>query len=56
MILTSKSITIGDNVWIGTGAIILAGVRIGKNAVVGAGSVVTHDVPDNTVVREILQK
>lgn len=48
--LTSKSITICDNVWIGTGAIILAGVHIGRNAIIGAGSVVTHDVPENTVV------
>lgn len=35
---------------IGTSATILCGVTIGENAVVGAGSVVTHDVPDNTVV------
>jgi UDP-2-acetamido-3-amino-2,3-dideoxy-glucuronate N-acetyltransferase len=35
---------------IGTSATILCGVTIGKNAVVGAGSVVTHDVPDNAVV------
>jgi len=43
-------ITIGNNVWIGAGAIILAGVTIGNNAVVGAGSVVTKDVAANTVV------
>lgn len=47
---TAKPITIEDNVWIGGGVIILPGVRIGKNAVVGAGSVVTRDVPPNTVV------
>lgn len=35
---------------IGTGATILCGVTIGENAIVGAGSVVTHDVPDNSVV------
>ena len=35
---------------IGTGATILGGVTIGENAIVGAGSVVTHDVPDNAVV------
>jgi acetyltransferase-like isoleucine patch superfamily enzyme len=35
---------------IGTSATILCGVTIGENAIVGAGSVVTHDVPDNTVV------
>ena len=36
-------------VWIGAGAIILPGVTVGENAVIGAGSVVTHDVPANTV-------
>ena len=41
-----KPIEIGADVWIGGGAIILAGVRIGSRAVVGAGSVVTRDVPD----------
>jgi acetyltransferase-like isoleucine patch superfamily enzyme len=35
---------------IGTGATILCGITIGRNAIVGAGSVVTHDVPDNAVV------
>lgn len=35
---------------IGTGATILCGVTIGENSIVGAGSVVTHDVPDNSVV------
>ena len=43
-------ITIGNNVWIGAGVIVLAGVSIGENAVVGAGSVVTKDVAANTVV------
>jgi len=46
----AKSITIEDNVWIGGGAILLPGVRVGKNAVVGAGAVVSRDVPANTVV------
>jgi len=41
-----KAITIGSDVWVGGGAIILAGVRIGSRAVIGAGSVVTRDVPD----------
>jgi maltose O-acetyltransferase len=39
-----------DNVFIGSGSIILPGVCIGKNAIVGAGSVVTRDVPENAVV------
>ena len=46
----AKSIVIEDNVWIGGGAILLPGVRIGRNAVVGAGAVVTRSVPANTVV------
>jgi len=37
---------------IGTSATILCGITIGENAVVGAGSVVTHDVPDNAIVAE----
>ncbi len=41
---TAKPITIEDNVWIGGGSILLPGVRIGHDAVVGAGSVVTKDV------------
>jgi len=44
---SSKPITIGDNVWIGGGAIILPGVTIGKNTTIGAGSVVTKDIPEN---------
>lgn len=43
-------IVIEDNVWIGTRAIILKGVHIGSGAVIGAGAVVTHDVPPATVV------
>lgn len=43
-------VTIGDDCWIGGGAIVLPGVRIGDRCVVGAGSVVTHDVGDDTVV------
>ncbi len=48
--ITSRSIVIGNNVWIGAGAIVLPGVKIGDNAVIGAGSVVTKDVEANTVV------
>ena len=43
-------ITVDNNVWIGGGVIILGGVTIGENAVIGAGSVVTKDVPENTIV------
>lgn len=46
-----KPITIGRNVWIGGGAIILPGVTIGNDAIVGAASVVTRDVPPAAIVR-----
>ncbi|MGL5692788.1 MAG: sugar O-acetyltransferase [Peptostreptococcaceae bacterium] len=42
-------IHIGDNVWIGTGAVILPGIKIGENSVIGAGSIVTKDIPANVV-------
>lgn len=45
----SIPVTIGDDVWIGVGAIILPGVTIGKNSVIGAGSVVAKDIPENVV-------
>ncbi len=48
--LVPAPIVIGRNVWIGSNATILSGVTIGDNAVVGAASVVTKDVPANTVV------
>jgi maltose O-acetyltransferase len=44
-----KPVTIGSDVWIGGGAIILPGVTVGDRAVIGAGSVVTRDVPPNVV-------
>lgn len=40
-------VTIGNNVWIGGNACVMPGVKIGNNAVIGAGSVVTKDIPDN---------
>ena len=42
-------VTIGDNVFIGAGSVVLPGVRIGNNSIIGANSTVTHDVPDNMV-------
>lgn len=44
-----KPVSIGNNVWIGAGAIILPGVTIGDNSVIGAGSVVTKDVPGSVI-------
>lgn len=45
-----KPIVLEDGVWIGVGATILPGITVGKNAVVAAGSVVTHNVDPNTIV------
>ena len=45
----AEPITIGDNVWLGGGAIVLPGVTIGENTVVGAGAVVVRDLPANVV-------
>jgi maltose O-acetyltransferase len=58
-----KPVEIGSDVWVGGGAIILPGVRIGSRAVIGAGSVVTRDIPDSVfaagnpcrVIREITE-
>ncbi len=46
---SAQPITIGDNVWLGGGAIVGPGVTIGENTVVGAGAVVTRDLPPNVV-------
>ena len=45
----TKPIKIGNNVWIGGNVIVLPGVNIGDNVVIGAGSVVTKDIPANCV-------
>jgi maltose O-acetyltransferase len=44
-----KPVEIGSDVWVGGGAMILPGVRIGSRAVIGAGSVVTRDIPDGVL-------
>lgn len=46
---TSRGIVLGDNVWLGTGAKVLDGIRIGSHAVVGAGAVVTGDLPEGAI-------
>jgi maltose O-acetyltransferase len=48
--LISKPVIIGENVWIGSHAIILPGIKIADGAIVGAGAVVTKDVEKNTIV------
>lgn len=48
--IRAAPVTIGSDVWIGTGAVILAGVGLGDGAIVGAGAVVTRDVAPNTIV------
>ena len=44
-----KSIEICDNVWLGVNVTVLKGVKIGKNSIIGAGSVVTRDIPSNVI-------
>lgn len=46
---SGKPVTIGNNVWIGGNTIINPGVKIGHNTVIGSGSVVTKDIPDNVI-------
>lgn len=46
----SNEIRIGSDVWLGTGSIVLMGITIGKGAIVGAGSVVTKDIPEYAIV------
>lgn len=46
---TKGGIIVNDDAWLGCGVIVLDGVRIGKGAVIGAGAVVTHDVPDGAI-------
>jgi acetyltransferase-like isoleucine patch superfamily enzyme len=48
--VSTKPVVIGDDVWIGTNAVILPGVTIGSHCVVAAGAVVTKDIPDHTLV------
>lgn len=45
----NRDVRIEENVWIGAGALIMPGVHIGRNSVIGAGSVVLKDIPDNVI-------
>jgi acetyltransferase-like isoleucine patch superfamily enzyme len=53
---TRSSVSIGENCWIGAKVTILAGVNIGDNCVIAAGSVVTKDIPSNSVVAGVPAK
>lgn len=46
---TTSPVRLGDNVWVGDSSIVCKGVNIGDNSVIGAGSVVTHDIPANVI-------
>ena len=46
----TKPITIGDDVYIGSNTLILGGVKIGNKVIIGCGSIITKDIPDNSVV------
>lgn len=60
----NRAITIGNNVWIGANVSVMPGVTIGENSIIGAGSVVTKDIPKNVlafgtpcrVIREIMEE
>ena len=55
-ILPYKDTILGDNVWIGARAIVMNGIQIGDNAIIGSGAVVTKDVPPNCVVAGVPAK
>ena len=54
--ITTRPVVIGDDVWIGAGAVILPGVSVGSHSVVAAGAVVTKDVPQRCVVAGVPAK
>lgn len=49
-------IVLGDNVWVGYGAQVMSGVTVGSNSIVGAGAVITRDVPEGVVVAGVPAK
>jgi maltose O-acetyltransferase len=52
-LIQTEDIIIDDDVWIGAGAIIMPGIKIGKESIVGAGAVITENVPDRSIVAGI---
>lgn len=55
-ILFAKDVAIGNRVWLGESVAVLAGVKIGEGAIIGANSVVTKDIPENTIAAGIPAK
>lgn len=55
-LITKGKIVIGDNVWCGRNVSILSGVSIGKNVIIGANAVVTHDFEDNVIIAGVPAK
>jgi Hexapeptide repeat of succinyl-transferase len=49
---SGRAVEVGDEVWVGGGAIICPGVRVGARSVIGAGSVVTRDIPEGVLILE----
>ena len=49
-LISKGAVVIENNVWVGEGVVIMPGITIGENSIIGANSVVTKDVPKNTVV------
>lgn len=54
--VSTKAVTIGDDIWIGANAVVLPGVTVGNHSVVAAGAVVTADVPEGCVVAGVPAK
>ncbi|MBK7708120.1 MAG: acyltransferase [Acidobacteria bacterium] len=48
-LILSRAVVIEDNVWLGLNCVVLKGVRIGKNSIIGAGSIVTRDIPPDSI-------
>jgi acetyltransferase-like isoleucine patch superfamily enzyme len=55
-VYTRGKLTIGDDVWLGAGAVVLDGVKIGKGCIIGAGAVVTKDLPDYSIAAGVPAK
>ncbi len=55
-VYTRGRLTIGDDVWLGAGAVVLDGVKVGKGCIIGAGAVVTKDLPDYSIAAGVPAK